>query len=475
MKTRSVSLSFIAFAAFAGLASGSLPGVGACQAATPVQSAAPGIQLPDFAGLVEQVGPGVVNISTVQVREARAASPVPEDSPLHDFFRRFGIPVEPKEERQHSVESIGSGFIVSQDGYVLTNAHVVADANVVSVRLTDKREFKARVVGVDKSTDVALLKIEASGLPAVRIGDASRVRVGEWVLAVGQPFGFENTVTAGIVSAKSRSLPDETLVPFLQTDVAINPGNSGGPLFNLNGEVIGINSQIYSRTGGFQGLSFAIPIDVAMKVKEQLQASGRVSRGKLGVMIQPLTPDLAQSFGLQSAVGALIAAVEQGSPAEHAGVMVGDVVLAVNGQPIEANVELARTIGGFRPGETVWLRLWHQAGVREIAVTLGELEPQKVAAAEPEKAAASPVSGLALRPLVAAEARELDVGHGLIVERAEGAAARSGIQRGDVVLAVNEEPVFSVEQFGLLIGRTGRKALLIQRGDARIYLPLKLG
>ncbi len=297
------------------------------------------------------------------------------------------------------------------------------------------------------------------------------------MLAVGQPFGFENTVTAGIVSAKSRSLPDETLVPFLQTDVAINPGNSGGPLFNLRGEVIGINSQIYSRTGGYQGLSFAIPIDVAMQVTDQLRSTGHVSRGKLGVVIQPVTPELAQSFGLDRPVGALVASVERGSAAERAGIVPGDVVLAVNGTPVDANVDLARIIGDFRPGQMVMLRVWRQAAVRDVPVTLGGIGAgAHRLAAEPETTAPTGKLGLALRPLAAAEARQLDVPNGLLVEKAEGAAARSGIQRGDVVLAVNDVPVFSVDQFTSAVNRAGaRTALLIQRGDRRLYVPLKAG
>jgi serine protease Do len=443
-------------------------------AARAPDTAVPLRHLPDFTELAEQVGPAVVNISTVQVRDKPGAGAIDPDHPLHDFLRRFGVPQQ-REERPRQIEGIGSGFIVSPDGFVLTNAHVVSDATVVTVTLTDKREFKARVVGVDKRTDVALLKIDATGLPAVRIGDASKVKVGEWVLAVGQPFGFANTVTAGIVSAKSRSLPDETLVPFLQTDVAINPGNSGGPLFNLNGEVIGINSQIYSRTGGYQGLSFAIPIDVAMNVKDQLQASGRVSRGKLGVGVQPVTPDLAQTFGLARPAGALVASVENGSPAQKAGVVPGDVVLAVNGQPVDTTVDLVRAIGALRPGQTVMLSLWRQGAQRQVPVGLAEAEPQKLAAAEAEPAAASRL-GLALRPLAAAEARQLDVPFGLMVEKAEGAAARSGIQRGDVVLGVNDDPVASLDQFKTLLDRAGdRAALLIQRGDRRLFVPLRSG
>jgi serine protease Do len=352
---------------------------------------------------------------------------------------------------------------------------VVADATVVTVRLTDKREFKAKVIGTDKRTDVALLKVDATGLPTVKLGDASRVKVGEWVMAVGSPFGFDSTVTAGIVSAKSRNLPDETLVPFIQTDVAINPGNSGGPLFNLDGEVIGINSQIYSRTGGYQGLSFAIPIDVAMQVKDQLQNHGRVSRGKLGVYIQPLTPELAQSFGVARPAGALVSSVEKGGPAERAGVQPGDVVMAVNGQPVETNVDLPRIIFSLRPGETVKLRLWRQNAAVEIPVTLGDLEPARSAAADPVEPATTGKLGLALRPLAAAEARELDVANGLLVERADGAAAKAGLQRGDVVLAVNGEPVFSVEQFSGLVTRAGSQiALLIQRGDSRLFVPVRI-
>jgi serine protease Do len=440
------------------------------------QMHAPARYLPDFSTLVDQVGPAVVNISAVQTRESRSRGEVsPQERSLRDFLRRFGLPDMP-DESPRSAQGIGSGFIVSPDGYVLTNAHVVADASEVTVKLTDKREFKAKVVGFDKRTDVALLKIDAYGLPAVRIGDVSKVRVGEWVIAVGQPFGFENTVTAGIVSAKSRSLPDETLVPFLQTDVAINPGNSGGPLFNMNGEVIGINSQIYSRTGGYMGLSFAVPIDVAMQVKEQLRTTGRVSRGKLGVVIQPVDRELAQSFGLERPMGALVASVERGSPAERAGVMPGDIVLAANGIPVQENVDLVRIIGGLPPGQAVGLRLWRQGATRDVPVTLAELEPGQTAAKGQEGKPAPAVgpTGLALRPLEQAEARRLDVAGGLVVERAEGTAARSGIREGDIILAVNGRPVTSVDQFRAEMGRAGnRAALLIQRGDSRLFVPLR--
>ena len=478
---RSHAYALLAFSigALAACGPADVPGVDNSHATAPATTApstnplaAPAsTRLPDFSALVEQVGPAVVNISTVQSRESLGPPQLPKDHPLYDFLRSFGMP-EFGDDRPS--QGLGSGFIVSADGFVLTNAHVVDDATEVTVKLTDKREFKARVIGADKRSDIALLKIDADGLPAVRVGDADKVKVGAWVLAVGQPFGFENTVTAGIVSAKSRSLPDETLVPFIQTDVAINPGNSGGPLFNLDGEVIGINAQIYSQTGGFMGLSFAIPIDVAMKVKDQLQATGHVSRGKLGVVIQPVTPELAQSFGLQRPVGALVSSVESGSAAERAGIVAGDVVLAVNGLEIDANGDLARIVGNLRPGQVVMLRIWRQARTRDIQVTLGELEPLKVA--DRQSAPLPPNGlGLALRPLAAAEARELDVRNGLMVEQAEGLAARSGLQAGDVILAVNGEPVFSPDQFGMLVAQGGARALLIQRGETRLYLPLRSG
>jgi serine protease Do len=435
-------------------------------AASPVAAS-----LPDFSALVDQVGPAVVNIATIQVSKTPS---LPQDHPFHDFLRRFGMPGEGEEQRS---EGMGSGFIVSEDGFVLTNSHVVDEAKTVTVKLTDKREFTARVVGVDKRTDVALLKIDATGLPVVHVGDANKVKVGAWVVAVGQPFGFENTVTAGIVSAKSRSLPDESLVPFIQTDVAINPGNSGGPLFNLDGEVVGINSQIYSRTGGFMGLSFAIPIDVAMRVKEQLQTTGHVSRGKLGVAIQGVTSDLAQSFGLEKPIGALVSSVERGSPAERAGILPGDVVLAVDGQSIDANVDLARSIANLRPGQAVLLRVWRQGSARDIRATLADMEAQDTK----NKDGNGPVTevpgkfGLALRPLTAVEAQGLQVRGGLVVVEAEGIAARAGVRPGDVVLAVNGEPVLSLAQFSALASSRGVKALLVQRDETRLYVPLSEG
>ena len=444
--------------------------------------------LPDFSALVEQVGPAVVNISVTQ-KVGRSGATSGEDAfagdPFYDFLRRFGVPVPgmpgngggrmPEQIQQ----GVGSGFIVSPDGYVLTNAHVVDGASEVTVKLTDKRDFKAKVVGVDKRTDVALLKIDASGLPFVKTGDAERTKVGEWVVAMGSPFGFENTVTAGIISAKARRLPDENYVPFIQTDVAINPGNSGGPLFNLAGEVIGINSQIYSRSGGFMGISFAIPIDVAMKVKDQLQKYGKVSRGRLGVAIQGLDAELAQNFGLDKPVGALVASVENGSPAEKAGLAPGDVVLGVNGQKVDNSADLPRIIGEQKPGSVVRLSIWRDRKARDINVTLGEQAGEKLAAmggAERKSESASGKLGLTGRALTAQEASRLGVPGGVVVEGLSGPAAKSGLQPGDVIIGVNNQPITGIEQFRKLLDAAGNRfALLIQRGGSRIFLPVRIG
>ena len=461
----------------------------AAPAAAPATAPAAGrYGLPDFSALVEQVGPAVVNISVTQ-KVGRGGATSGEDpfagDPFYDFLRRFGVPVPgmpgngggrmPEQIQQ----GVGSGFIVSPDGYVLTNAHVVDGASEVTVKLTDKRDFKAKVVGVDKRTDVALLKIDAAGLPFVRTGDAERTKVGEWVIAMGSPFGFENTVTAGIISAKARRLPDENYVPFIQTDVAINPGNSGGPLFNLAGEVIGINSQIYSRSGGFMGISFAIPIDVAMKVKDQLQKYGKVSRGRLGVAIQGLDAELAQNFGLDKPVGALVASVENGSPAEKAGLAPGDVVLGVNGQKVDNSADLPRIIGEQKPGSVVRLSIWRDRKARDINVTLGEQAGEKLAAmggAERKSESASGKLGLTGRALTAQEASRLGVPGGVVVEGLSGPAAKSGLQPGDVIIGVNNQPITGIEQFRKLLDAAGNRfALLIQRGGSRIFLPVRIG
>ncbi len=372
---------------------------------------------------------------------------------------------------------VGSGFIISSDGYLLTNAHVVSGATEVNVRLTDKREFKAKVVGSDRRTDVALLKINATGLPVARIGDPNKVRVGEWVAAIGSPFGFENTVTAGIVSAKSRALPDDSYVPFIQTDVAVNPGNSGGPLFNMNGEVVGINSQIYSRSGGYQGLSFAIPIDVAMRVRDDLGKYGRVHRGRIGVTIQPVTNELAESFGLANANGALVNMVEPNGPADKAGLKPGDVIVAVDQRAVAQSTDLPRLIGETKPGQSVTLQIVRGGERRDLRVGVAELPAERAATNAPAPAEAAPTGrlGLAVRPLTPDEKRGIDGPGGVVVEQAAGPAARAGVRAGDVIIAFNNRPIESVEQLKQLAEQSrDRAALLIQREGTRMFVPLRL-
>lgn len=443
--------------------------------------------LPDFGDLVEQVGPAVVNISIVHKQTPNSAEMPFANDPFYDFLRRFGVPVPGMPGHNGNGarinRGIGSGFIVSADGYVLTNAHVVAGedngngtvATEVTVTLFDKREFKARVIGIDRRTDVAVIKIDARNLPAVKIGNADRSRVGEWVVAMGSPFGFDHSVTAGIISAKARRLPDENYVPFIQTDVAINPGNSGGPLFNLGGEVIGINSQIYSRSGGFMGISFAIPIDVAMKVKDQLISHGRVQRGRLGIAIQGLDKDLAQSFGLPDERGALVANVDGGGPADKAGLKPGDVVLSVDGQRIEDSGDLPRIIGDKRPGTQVRMQVWRDGRNRELLATLEELKAETAVAAATSGENISARLGLGARALSPQEAGQLNLRGGLVVESSSGAAAQAGLQRGDIILALNNQPVSSVAQLRELLERAGKRfALLVQRGNSRLFMPVRL-
>jgi serine protease Do len=474
-KKFAVVLAVCAAATLLGFESGRLT-LSSSQAQTSQIQASAASALPDFSALVEQNGPAVVNISTTTapVRTQMQLPQIPGDpgDQIQEFFRRFQIPIPQGDSIR---KGVGSGFIVSADGYILTNAHVVDDANEVTVKLTDNREFKAKVIGVDRRTDVALVKIDARNLPTVRIGDASKARVGQWVAAIGSPFGLENTVTAGIISAKSRSLPDETYVPFIQTDVAINPGNSGGPLFNMAGEVIGINSQIYSRTGGYMGLSFAVPIDVAMKVKTDLQKYGKVSRGRLGVTIQGVSQELADSFGLKKAQGALVSAVEPKSPADKAGVRTGDIILAVDGRDIENSIDLPRIIGESRPGTAVTIKVWRQGETRELRTSLGEAPAEKVARVDSESKAKPGKLGLALRPLTEEERKQIEAEGGLLVEQSEGPAARAGVQAGDVILAFNNQPVKSVDQLRRLVDRSrGSIALLIQREGNKIYVPIRL-
>lgn len=433
--------------------------------------------LPDFTDLVDKQGPAVVNVSTTAAPQASPRSPVPEDDPFYDFFRRFG----PPQPRDYEARSLGSGFIISADGFILTNAHVVEAAEDVTVKLNDKREFKAKVIGSDKRTDVAIIKIEASGLPAVRIGDPEKLRVGEWVLAIGSPFGFESTVTAGIVSAKGRSLPQENYVPFIQTDVAINPGNSGGPLFNLKGEVVGINSQIYSRTGGFMGLSFAIPIDVAMNIATQLRTTGRVSRGRIGVVIQEVTRELAESFGLPKAAGALVNSVEKGGPADKAGLEPSDVILKFDGKDINSSSDLPRIVAQTKPGSRASIQIWRKGAAKDVTVTVGEMPEERVAKGpgRPETKSGNLVAklGLTVIELSADQRKELGIAGGLLVEGAQGPAARAGIRRGDILMALNNQDIKSIEQLTQMISQFEKArsvALLIRRGEGALYVPLRI-
>jgi serine protease Do len=441
--------------------------------------ATPSVALPDFESIIARVGPAVVNVSVQgTVRQAGGmASPfgqVDPGDPLAPFLRRFGPQFQmPPGERM--VRGQGSGFIVSPDGVILTNAHVVDQADTVTVKLTDKREFTAKVVGVDTLSDVAVLKIDASGLPTLPIGDPDATRVGEWVLAIGSPFGFENSVTAGIVSAKSRSLPDEGYVPFIQTDVAINPGNSGGPLLNLRGEVVGINSQIYSRSGGYQGISFAIPIDVATQVKDQLLADGKVTRGRIGVAIQDLNQALADAFGLESARGALVTQVEPGSPGAEAGLQSGDVILALDGAPIRDSGQLPPQVAAMKPGTDITLQVWRKGDTRTLKVTVGQM-PAGDALARADDAAEPGRLGVSVRPLSEAERDQAQVDHGLLVGAVSGAAERAGILPGDVLLSLDGQPLTSVEQLRNGVdGRQHHVALLVQRQNVRLFVPVDLG
>jgi len=431
--------------------------------------------LPNFSAIVAKIGPAVVNISVSGHTKVAMAQPPQLDpnDPFYEFFRRFQPPAQPGGEVP--TRGMGSGFIVRSDGIIITNAHVVDGASELTVKLTDKREFKAKVIGEDKPTDTAVLKIDANGLPTVALGDPSQTGIGDWVLAIGSPFGFENSVTAGIVSAKSRSLPDEGFVPFIQTDVAVNPGNSGGPLINMKGEVIGINSQIYSHTGGYQGLSFAIPVDVALKVEEQLLNGGKVSRGRLGVSVQPLNQSLAESFGLEKADGALVDNVPAGGPAAKAGIRPGDVIVEFNGQPIQEPSELGRYVSDLKPGAEAKLTLWREGGQKEIKLRLSAMEDSAQADEAPPELAKSRL-GLAVRPLSPQEQRQAEATGGLVVEHSAGAAARSGIQAGDVVLSVNGHAVNDPEQLRELVSKADKRiALLVQRGNNRIFVPVELG
>ncbi|MFP3649673.1 DegQ family serine endoprotease [Burkholderia sp. SIMBA_052] len=493
MNTRFLARGAVAVAVAAALSAGYVAGTRHAdpQIITPAQAAAlmpaeaaAKTGIPDFSGLVETYGPAVVNISAKHVvkqvsrRVQQPQLPMDPSDPFYQFFKHFygqvpGMGGDAQPDDQPSA-SLGSGFIVSADGYILTNAHVIDGANVVTVKLTDKREYKAKVVGSDKQSDVAVLKIDASGLPTVKIGDPGQSKVGQWVVAIGSPYGFDNTVTSGIISAKSRALPDENYTPFIQTDVPVNPGNSGGPLFNLQGEVIGINSMIYSQTGGFQGLSFAIPINEAIKVKDELVKTGHVSRGRLGVAVQGLNQTLASSFGLQKPDGALVSSVDPNGPAAKAGLQPGDVILGVNGSPVADSTSLPAQIANLKPGSKADLQVWRDKSKKTISVTLGAMTDAKLASND-----GGPVEqgrlGVAVRPLTPQERSATNLSHGLIVQQAGGPAATAGIQPGDVILTVNGRPVTSAEQLREAVKGAGNSlALLIQRDNAQIFVPVDL-
>ncbi len=442
--------------------------------------------LPDFTDLVEQVGPSVVNIRTLEKVAAKRGGSGGGgggiDPDMLEFFRRFGLPIPnmpngprqtpPEQNEEEQPRGVGSGFILSSDGMIMTNAHVVEGADEVLVTLTDKREFKAKIIGADKRSDVAVVKIEATGLPAVKVGDVGRLKVGEWVMAIGSPFGLENTVTAGIVSAKQRDTGD--YLPFIQTDVAINPGNSGGPLINMRGEVVGINSQIYSRSGGSMGISFAIPMDEAVRVSEQLRATGRVSRGRIGVQIDQVSKEVAESIGLGKARGALVRAVESGAPADKAGIEAGDIIIRFDGKPVEKVSDLPRMVGSTKPGVKTSITVFRRGVSKDLSVTITEVEPDKPAKKvaqereKPKPSQAGQVIGLTVTELSAAQKKELNQRGGVLVTTAADAAARAGIRDGDVILQLGNLPVPDVKAFEAALSKVDKSkpiGLVVRRGD----------
>lgn len=476
------------------------PTLAQAQPAAAVQAVPTPAGLPTFTAIAAKAGPAVVNISTSGLRKAVRSDDQDDDdadsdedsgglpdAQMQEFLRRFGMPpgmfgfgpdgnggTRTPFAQGQPMHGQGSGFIVSPDGLILTNAHVVRGADEVNVKLSDRREFKAKVLGRDDKTDVAVLKIGAANLPTVPLGSSAALQPGEWVLAIGSPFGFESTVTAGVVSAKGRSLPDDSAVPFIQTDVAVNPGNSGGPLLNARGEVVGINSQIYSRSGGYQGLSFAIPIELATHVQRQIVAHGKVRHARLGVTVQEVNQGFADSFHLPRPEGALIAQVEDASPAQRAGLQAGDVIFSLDGQPIVASGDLPARIGMAQPGDKVKLDIWRQGKPQQIAVELGGAPAKTVASASTPSGKAK--LGLALRPLQPHEQRAAQTSGGLLVEQASGPAARAGVQAGDVIVSVNGEPIRDVEQLRGIVSKAGKSvALLVQRGNQRLFVPVRIG
>jgi len=442
------------------------------------------VSLPDFTVLAEQQGSKVVNISSIKNAVNRGSQQLsPQEEHMQEFFNRFGIPMPPgmgpNDQQQRQMSATGSGFILESDGYIITNAHVVGEADSIIVKLADKREFQAKLLGIDRRTDVALLKIDAKDLPAVKLGNPKNIKVGEWVAAIGSPFGLENTMTVGVVSAKGRALPQqENYVPFIQTDVAINPGNSGGPLFNTNGEVIGINSQIYSRTGGYMGLSFAIPIDVAMDVADQLKNNGKVVRGWLGIAIQEVTDELTEALGLKDKSGALVAAVNKGAPAGKAGIEAGDVILKFNNKVIETSSDLPKYVRLTKPNNVVPVEIWRKGNIKTLRVKIGEMPDDRMQASNKKtiKESANRI-GLVLKEATAKDKKMLDGRNGLVVTKASGPAVSSQIREGDIILALNNTPVTSVRAFNREINKTPKGktiALLIYRNGDTLFVPVKV-
>lgn len=442
------------------------------------------VSLPDFTVLAEQQGSKVVNISSIKNAVNRGNQQLsPQEEHMQEFFNRFGIPMPPgmgpNDQQQKQMSATGSGFILESDGYIITNAHVVGEADSIIVKLADKREFQAKLLGIDRRTDVALLKIDAKDLPAVKLGNPKNIKVGEWVAAIGSPFGLENTMTVGVVSAKGRALPQqENYVPFIQTDVAINPGNSGGPLFNTNGEVIGINSQIYSRTGGYMGLSFAIPIDVAMDVADQLKNNGKVVRGWLGIAIQEVTDELTEALGLKDKSGALVAAVNKGAPAGKAGIEAGDVILKFNNKVIETSSDLPKYVRLTKPNNVVPVEIWRKGNIKTLRVKIGEMPDDRMQASNKKtiKESANRI-GLVLKEATAKDKKMLDGRNGLVVTKASGPAVSSQIREGDIILALNNTPVTSVRAFNREINKTPKGktiALLIYRNGDTLFVPVKV-
>lgn len=432
-------------------------------------------QLPDFVQLVEKYGKGVVNISTVrEARVVEGADPFGFDERHAEIFRRFGFPFPfgggPRQEPER--RGTGSGFIISADGLILTNHHVVDGADEIKVRLTDNREFTGKVLGSDAKTDIAVVKIEAKDLPYLTMGNSDELKVGEWVAAIGSPFGLDNTVTSGIVSAKSRKLPSDQYVPFIQTDVAVNPGNSGGPLFNMKGEVVGINSQIFSTSGGFMGLSFAIPSNLAMQIKDQLVKNGKVTRGRIGVVIQSVTQDLAESFGMKAPKGAIVSQVEKDGPAAKAGLQEGDIITAVNGKAIDDSVDMPVIIGSMAPGSIAKLSIIRNNKDMTLDVKVEEA-PNESASSNASKTAAANKLGVTVRPLNEEEKAKAET-EGLLVTESTGAARKAGIREGDIIVNVNGVKIKKTDDLARVLEKNKNLRVLVQRRDGRIFIPVRL-